>query len=318
MFKTVTFYNFMRPLDRELLEDDKLAELLSAQRFVPIEDLLKTDDSAIASSFGFAVAMPTINPECLFHQTADFLFVRFVKEVKKLKANAVRIRVEKRENEMKEKLGVEHLTREQRNQVKDEVRNVMLRKTIEDRTAVMLMISKDCRWLAADGSNKLNEEAISCLRKALGTMPVETMKIDSPETMFTSWVRGESQCPAGVQFGDEFVLEDSEGARVTYKNQSIHTEELLSNIEEGKKVSALALSFSAPGTESAIPFKLESSGRLTGLKYIIDTDDYDVEDQAGIADAVMSFRYSQINNLYDFLKSGIHESGEQSDEEHAA
>lgn len=310
MFNKVMFYEFMKPLDKELLEAEKLEELLSSQKFVPIEDILKKDDSSIASSYGFAPAVPSINPNNLCHQTADYIFFRYVKEVKKIKAAALRLRVEAREKEMKEKLGQERLTKEQRRQVKDEITNVLLRKTIEDRHCVMVMMSRDCRWLAVDGSTALNEEAISCLRKAIGTMPVETIKKDDPESIFTGWVKGLTPPPPGVEIGEEFVLEDADGARVTYKNQSIQTEELLSNIEEGKQVSALSLLYSPQGTESPIKFKLDSSFKLSGLKFIIDAGDYDSEDEAGIADGVMAFRFSQINTMYGFIKSGMHEQGE--------
>jgi recombination associated protein RdgC len=147
------------------------------------------------------------------------------------------------------------------------------------------------------------EQVISCLRKALGTLPVSRADANvSPAMLMTEWVKAPATLPEGLGLGDRCELKGSgdDAASVRFTAFDLSQEEILNHIEAGLQVIKLNLSL-----RDEIEFDLTDNlqiKRLRPLDLIRENlDNIEGEDALAELMARISLQGDSLRQLLDVL-----------------
>lgn len=154
-----------------------------------------------------------------------------------------------------------------------------------------LLIDKERQRLLVDASSASRaEEAVACLRKALGSLPVAYPSPNSaPHTSFSNWLRDTNLIPDGFTLGDRGDLKGTkdEGAAVKFTGVDLVQEENLAYLETGMVATRVNLCWQ-DSLELDVNDKLEIK-RIRALDLLqenidaLDADDVVAELQARIS-----------------------------------
>lgn len=237
----------------------------------------------------------------LAYSASGFLIALIKTEKKLLPSDvlktALAAKVEKLEAEQSRKL-----KKTEKDALKDEVTHSLLPRAFSrhSRTAVLFDLNGNRIFINAPA--KGSEDALALIRKALGSLPVVPLTMESPiELTLTAWLKGEG-APAGFTIGEraqlKAILED--GGVINCNKQDLLSEEIANHVEAGKLVTKLALDW-----QERIQFVLADDGILTGIKFsdsLVDqNDDIDREDEAQRTSADILLMASELVALSDNL-----------------
>lgn len=198
------------------------SQALSAEGFVP-----PLKDQAAMLHIGEGLLY------CVYQETARLLPGAVVKE-----------ELEERVLEIEAKEG-RRPGRKERADLKDEITfELMPRAFTRSRRTHLLIDTLRHRVLIDSASDTRAEQALSMLRKAVGSLPVTRPTANiSPATQMSAWLKDPAQLPAGFTLGDRCELKSTsdEGASVRFTAVDLSREEILAHLETDMQVVKLNL-----------------------------------------------------------------------------
>ncbi|MBJ2111324.1 recombination-associated protein RdgC [Serratia ureilytica] len=269
-FKNALIYRLSRNVDLSGME-----EKLAAFAFTPCssQDMAKT---GWVAPIGDALVHTANGQHLLVVQREEKILPREViqtelnKKVAKLEAEQHR-----------------RLKKSEKDALKDEVLHSLIPRAFSKHHKTQIWINERAGVIVVDAASaKRAEDTLALLRKSLGSLPVVPLTMENPiELTVTEWVRS-GQPPAGFILQDEAELKAvlEEGGMIRCKKQELVGDEIATNLQAGKLVTKLALSW-----QDRIDFVLSDDGALKKLKFsdalLEQNDDIDREDYAQRFDA---------------------------------
>lgn len=242
----------------------------------------------------------TTEGELAYH-ASGFLMALIKTETKYLPSDVLKTALAEKIEKL-ETLQNRKLKKTEKDSLKDEVLHSLLPRAFSrfSHTAVLFDL-KGCRIFVNAGA-KASENALAMIRKALGSLPVVPLTMESPiELTLTAWLK-EDGAPAGFTIGEraqlKAILED--GGVINCNKQDLLCDEIANHLEAGKLVTKLGLDW-----QERLQFVLADDGLLTGIKFsdsLTDqNDDIDREDVAQRKSADIILMASELVALSDSL-----------------
>lgn len=246
----------------------------------------------------------TTEGELAFH-ASGFLMALIKTETKMLPSdvlkNALAEKVGKLESEQSRKL-----KKTEKDSLKDEVLHALLPRAFSRFSTTSVLFDLKGQRIFVNAGAKGSENALALIRKALGSLPVVPLTMESPiELTLTAWLKGED-VPAGFTIGEraqlKAILED--GGVINCNKQDLLSDEIANHLEAGKLVTKLALDW-----QERIQFVLADDGQLTGIKFsdsLTDqNDDIDRDDEAQRKSADILLMASELVALSDNMIAAL-------------
>lgn len=247
-FKNALIYRVSRDVDLSGME-----EKLAAFAFTPCgsQDMAKT---GWVAPIGDAFVHTVNGQHLLVVQREEKILPREViqtelnKKVAKLEAEQHR-----------------RLKKSEKDALKDEVLHSLVPRAFSKHHKTQIWINEEAGLIVVDAASaKRAEDTLALLRKSLGSLPVVPLTMENPiELTVTEWVRS-GQPPAGFVLQDEAELKAvlEEGGIIRCKKQDLVGDEIATNLQAGKLVTKLALSW-----QDRIDLVLSDDGALKKLKF---------------------------------------------------
>ncbi|CAI1536488.1 Recombination-associated protein rdgC [Serratia marcescens] len=289
-FKNALIYRLSRNVDLSGME-----EKLAAFVFTPCgsQDMAKT---GWVAPIGDALVHTANGQHLLVVQREEKILPREViqtelnKKVAKLEAEQHR-----------------RLKKSEKDALKDEVLHSLIPRAFSKHHKTQIWINERAGLIVVDAASaKRAEDTLALLRKSLGSLPVVPLTMENPiELTVTEWVRS-GQPPAGFILQDEAELKAvlEEGGIIRCKKQELVGDEIATNLQAGKLVTKLALSW-----QDRIDFVLSDDGALKKLKFsdalLAQNDDIDREDYAQRFDADFILLTGELATLITNLSAAL-------------
>ena len=251
-FRTCAVYTLNRDIP---LQADEIITQLEACQFTPCgsQDMAK---SGFVSPFGK-------HSDQLVHVSGNFLMLAIRKETKILPSpvikEALQAKIDKLEAEQSRKL-----KKTEKDSLKDEVLHSLLPRAFSRNSLSHLVIDTSANRIYTSASGRAAEDMLALLRKALGSLPLVPLTLESPiELTLTEWVRS-GDLPAGYALKDaaqlKAILED--GGVINCKKQDLVSDEIANHIQAGKVVTAIELDW-----QERIQFSINDSGVFSKVRF---------------------------------------------------
>lgn len=292
-FKNATLYKLQHPA-KDLI--DSLEEKLASARFVPCG---KTD----LKKCGFVPPVSTEDEGALTQTVMGITAVCYMIQEKILPSRVVNEAVDLRvaEIEKKEQIVVYG---KQRRALKEEVIQDLLPRAFDRKTKVYAYF--DARrdlFIVDTTSHGIAEAVCKELRGAIGSFPVTGLNVStSPSASFSDWLR-DSASMEGLSLGNycELAEATTKGASTRYNNQDITNDEIITNLDSGKRAIGMELVW-----DEKVTFRVNTSLQLKSLRFnlelLADGDDGDGdENAASVFDANLIVMADALGNIYDSL-----------------
>lgn len=289
-FKNALIYRLSRNVDLSGME-----EKLAAFAFTPCgsQDMAKT---------GWVVPIG----DALVH-TANGQHLLVVQREEKILPREV---IQTELNKKVAKLEAEQhrrLKKSEKDALKDEVLHSLIPRAFSKHHKTQIWINERAGLIVVDAASaKRAEDTLALLRKSLGSLPVVPLTMENPiELTVTEWVRS-GQPPAGFVLQDEAELKAvlEEGGIIRCKKQDLVGDEIATNLQAGKLVTKLALSW-----QDRIDLVLSDDGALKKLKFsealLAQNDDIDREDYAQRFDADFILLTGELATLINNLIAAL-------------
>ena len=249
-FKNIAVYR-IRP---EVLPD--LTTMEAALREQPFAPCGATEPQRV----GWAPALDD-EATAYVHSTADTMLVRLRIQNRLLPPGVVNEQLNEQVRQLQDKEG-RKLGKKEVARLKDELMFTLLPRAFT-KTRDMLAILCPADGLVMVGATSLAdaELLLNALRLALGTLPVRRPAFTAPlPAIFTAWLTGDRELPAGITLGDvaELVDEDSI-AKVA--GMEMTSTEIKAHLEAGKEARKLSLVF-----EDSLFLTVQGDARLAGIR----------------------------------------------------
>lgn len=312
LFKNMIAYDFTRPLPQSKTTLE-LQQRLEAQ-LAEFKFSACTGNEFIKKGWSAPLG---VDSEMFTHVSGDNMLLLYKQEKRDIPAVEVARRLEKKVAEI-ETAECRQVKKKERSILKEEIIFSLLPRAFSKFTVVPLWIDlKNQRLLVDANSHKKAEDAISLLRKTIGSLalvpfPAETA---DPRQVLTHWVSESAKTlPACYQLGSAAKISDLEGGSVTLKDCDLLGEEVQSYLASNMFVNSLAISWGNTAAHSDLEggyFVSQVSFTLTDgliLKAInltnIDEqlDDIELEDFAAHFDAEFTLVAGTLAQLLDQMK----------------
>lgn len=270
--KNLQFYRFNREFSLACLVNETLQDF----EFTPC-------GSQDISRLGF------VPPLChkstnLVHSACGHYMVAVKKEEKILPAECVR-EMANEKVKLLEQQECRKISKKERDAIKDDVISELLPRALTKSKVTTVYFIGELVIVDSAGSAKA-EEALSLIRKAIGSLPVVPVMYAEPiESTMTEWVENNNH-PSTLtpQNGAYLACASQEGGKVQFKDEDLQSAEVQFHIESGKQVHKLDLQYG----ESAA-FTLHSDGSIKKFKlaeeFKSQSDDIDSADAIAKYDA---------------------------------
>lgn len=240
--------------------------------------------------------------EGLSHTVGKATLVTLGTEEKLLPAAVVNAELGKRLRQEAERRGRPAGGR-QRRALKTEVLDTLLPRAFVRPSRLNAYLETKNGWLVLDtASRKAAEAALTALREALGSFPVQPLAAaETPRALMTQWL-GSGKLPGGLALGDEVELRDpAAGAVVRCRKQELESVEIRAHLKQGKQVFQLGLQF-----EDRASFVLGEDlviRKLRFLDVVQDSLDADGRDSAeSELDARFALMTLELERLFEGLE----------------
>lgn len=246
----------------------------------------------------------TTDGELAYH-ASGFLVALIKTESKVLPSDvlktALAAKIQKLEDEQSRKL-----KKTEKDSLKDEVLHSLLPRAFSRFGTTAVLFDLKGNRIFVNAGAKASENALALIRKALGSLPVVPLTMESPiELTLTAWLKGEG-APAGFTIGEraqlKAILED--GGVINCNKQDLLSDEIANHLEAGKLVTKLALNW-----QDRLTFVIDDAGMLSGIKFSDSlrdqNDDIDRDDVAQRTSADMLLMASELVALSDDLITAL-------------
>ncbi len=155
--------------------------------------------------------------------------------------------------------------------MREEIIFDLLAKAFTRSAKIHAMLDLRAGYMFVDSASANRAESlIGLLRASLGSLPTVPLRTNrKPVTVMSAWLEGTP--PTSIEIGAECeLLDPSEGGGVAkFKRQDLYTDEVQSNLDSGKQVVKLALTWG-----EHLSFVLDDSLVIKRLKFIgLDTEE---------------------------------------------
>ncbi|PLR29141.1 recombination-associated protein RdgC, partial [Chimaeribacter californicus] len=252
-FRTASIYRLSRDVT---LTHDELQKQIATLTFQPCgsQDMAKS---------GFISPLTGDTEGELVCSGNGYLLVAIKHEKKLLTSSVIKqalaARVQKLEAEQ-----ARRLKKSEKDSLKDEVIHALLPRAFSGYSQTLVLFDTRGMRVFVNAPAKKAEDALALVRKALGSLPVVPVCMETPiELTLTKWVQ-ESDMPAGWTMGAraefESLLESGGVAKVA--KQDLGSDEIQAMISAGKVVTRLEMNW-----QERVSLVLSDSGQLTGLAF---------------------------------------------------
>ncbi|WP_301098989.1 recombination-associated protein RdgC [Otariodibacter sp.] len=250
-FKNVMVYRLTTPLT---LESAEFEQQLEQTKYTPCQQ-------SDMSKFGWS--SPLVTSKLLhFSQGKQFLIVAH-KEDKLLPAPVIKKETDSR-IEIFEQKEQRKARKTEKQSIKDDVIAMLLPRAFSKHQSTAIWLDLDNQFVYVDSaSSKRAEDALSLLRKTLGSLPVVPVSFaQQPSEAMTAWL-AKGHTPHWLNLLEEAELKsfDTESI-IRCKRQDLESEEIALHLSAGKSVTKLALDW-----DSHFSFVLNEDATLTRVKF---------------------------------------------------
>ncbi|MBQ8706511.1 MAG: recombination-associated protein RdgC [Succinivibrionaceae bacterium] len=202
--------------------------------------------------------------DSLYHVSdGQYLFAaRFEKKL--LPASVVKDMVNEKVEEFESEKGRKPKGKE-KSEIKDAVMLYLLPKAFAVHSDIYAIIDPKNALVYVDTASAAKAEAVlSLVRKALGTLPVEPLKVnESASSAMTGWLL-ENRLPSRFQTGDQISMYSTRNEKkvVNAKTDDLMEDEILNHLKQDKIVSKIALVF-----DETLSFVLDEELNIKRLKF---------------------------------------------------
>ncbi|MDI5832601.1 recombination-associated protein RdgC (plasmid) [Shewanella xiamenensis] len=308
MFSKVLFFEINPDAAQTFFSGSYWQSKIKQFRFVPMRSMPKEVGAMMEKSEGFGVAYPELNSTELVYEGADFVLLNYSIEVRKVPVKNLKRRVREMTAELKSKLGLETLDKEQKKEVNENAYKFELARTPETLSEYFILINKRGRWMAIDATTQKSlDKCITMLRSAFGTLPVTQLQVLDAREAFTEWVSNKA-VPEDIYLGHDCKLDSlSDGALASYRKQELDCTEIHTNINNEKQVCEIGvnLKVESSGSEVLFPLVIDANLIVSSLKWKIDSEDLASEDIKSVAEGKMIYKNVSLNNVFNFVKASL-------------
>ncbi|MEK7991570.1 MAG: recombination-associated protein RdgC [Thiotrichaceae bacterium] len=283
-FKNIQLFTLQKSLEHNA---ESLHQALSQKQFRPCGDYeLKT--------MGWIASLR--DSELLTFEANNCIFLRLRIQEKILPASVIRDFVNDKVAEI-EAAELRNVRRKERNEIKEQVTQTLLPRALPKNTDVVLYLDMTNQWLVVDSSSRNKAEDISSfLRATLGSLPAVSPQFQvSPSLTMTQWLKN-NETPTSFVLGDACKLVASEGESVTCKQMDLLSSEIQENLNTGKMVEYLALSW-----DNRLDLILDENFGIKRLKFMdIEQEDEQGDEQTDLT--MMTLEFSRlVKALFEIL-----------------
>ena len=247
--------------DVSLIKKEELDSLLQEIRFVAPSSLEKTRLGCVP---------PIDDDNALCFIDGERVVIKFKRQDKILPAPIINEEVKQRlllieEQEQRK------LNKSEKAKVKDDVITELLPKAFSKNSFITVFLYLKEKLIFIDVSNKkLNEECLSLLRRALGSLPVVNMSTNkSPSLFMTELLRQECvHSQLDILNEVDFMLNNQENSMIKIKNCVIPNDETEQALQSGFAVGKMLLLWN-----DSMSFLLEHDFSIKRIKYFIEDDE---------------------------------------------
>ena len=255
-FRNLTLFRFSPAVAEDL---QRLDEALSEHRLRPCGPLEM-------GTRGFVPPVGRGEEAALTHAVNACTLLTVGGEEKLLPAAVVNDELQRKVQKIAEEEGRKVGGRE-RKRLKEDLLTELLPRAFVRSSRMSAYVDRKHGWLVLDtASRKSAENALTQVRKALGSFPaVPLAPEEGPRVLMTDWLAN-GKPPAGLMLGDECELRDpatATGAIARCRRQDLDAEEVKEHLRNGKQVFQLGLVF-----DDRISFVLGEDLVLRKLKFL--------------------------------------------------
>ena len=240
-FKNLLIYHFTQPLTVGAVGitlAEGLADALEQHPFTPCGS-----QDRVRAGWAPPIAEPG---EPLVESIGGRLLVCLQVQEKILPPKAVREAVADKVAEIKQAEG-RAVGRKERQEIKDQAVFEMLPHAFTATRRTLAYVDTVLNMLVVNaGSYNRAEELISCLREAVGSLPLLPVKAHNiPENTITHWLLNPDEVPAGFTIGGDCELRDrsDDSAILRGKNVDLDSEEIRHHLNAGMYATKVELSW---------------------------------------------------------------------------
>lgn len=184
------------------------------------------------------------NSEQLVHVANGYMLITLAHQEKMLPASVIREELEATVAEIEEKEGRKVGKREKQD-LRDEIEFELLPQAFTRTKKLDAWLDPQHGWMVLNTSSSTQGERLThLLRSSLGSLPATPPKTDlNPATLMTQWLAEEGSLPAPFMLGEDCELrsQGDEQRVAVFKRHELTTEEVQTNLANGKVVSKLGL-----------------------------------------------------------------------------
>ncbi|MEE9647881.1 recombination-associated protein RdgC [Enterobacter soli] len=241
----------------------------------------------------------------LVYAASGFAVALIKREVRAVPSDVLKTTLAARVEKLQDEQG-RKLKKTEKDAIKDEVLHSLLPRAFSRFSTTAVLFDLKGGRIFVNAGAKGAENALALVRKALGSLPVVPLTMETPvELTMTEWVKT-GALPAGFAIGDraqlKAILED--GGVINCNKQDLLCDEIANHLDAGKLVTKLGLDW-----QKRIQFVLGDSYDLTGIKFSDElqdqNDDIDREDVAQRVSADIILMASELVALSDALTAAL-------------
>lgn len=260
-FKNLRIYHLKNDLE---ISQETLEAQLKSFAFTPCTSE-QTETAGLVPPLGSRT-------EALYHVCdGKFLFrARFEKKL--LPASVVKDFCEERIEQFTDEKGRAPKGKE-KTEIRDAVMLFLLPKAFAVHSDTCAWIDPANRLVLVDASSAAKAEAVlSLVRKALGTLPLEPLKVNSTmSAVMTKWLL-RNTVPGRLELGDQISMYSTQNEKkvVSARSDDLLEDEIIQHLKQDKIVSKIALKY-----DESVSFTLDEEFAIKKIKFELKDDDQD-------------------------------------------
>lgn len=256
MFRNATIYRFAADyLPEVFIADAMLTDALATKQ-------AREPASQEISAIGFVAPFSRHEDAELFERCGSSVYLMLEKAERVLPGKAIRQAVEKKVREI-ETNEVRKVYGKERGQIKEDIIMAKLPQTLVQKSRTGILI--DWPYVIVDSaSSKKADEALTCLRQALGSLSVRPVSTKlSPGQVMTSWVKSCVDGEWAIALGEAFKcsVPSGNGQSLSGSNVELGSEPVQHALSEGYQITELELELL--NTRAGVSHFLTLSDKLT-------------------------------------------------------